>query len=270
MSKVNLLNTATERINGFFVLMKEGYRFKDKIIILKFHLKSPMHFLNYLFGIKNSRKLYGDVFIKNRYGLFFCGDNFSSVFGVGSMCEPIVRKELVLKEGVVMDIGSNCGMYTIPLARMLGKKGRVISIEPDKKNIILLKKNVNLNKLKNVTIIEKGCFSKKGKMTFYIDDFGTGGHSLLKNKVAKKETISIDTIDNILKSLKINQVNLIKIDVIGVELETFKGAKQILKKSHPKIVFEILNKGDKGEIYEFLSRYGYNIKQITEWNHVAI
>ena len=105
MVKISLLSSITERVEGFFVLMKEGYRFKDKVVILKFHLKLPMHFLNHLIGIKNSRKLDGEVFIKNRYGLFFCGNNFSSVFGVGSMCEPIVMKELEIKKGVMMDIG---------------------------------------------------------------------------------------------------------------------------------------------------------------------
>lgn len=270
MGKINLLILMKEKIESFFILMKEGYRFKDKLIILRYYLKSPMHFLNYLFGIKNPRNLGGDVYIKNRYGLFFCGNNFSSLFGSCSMCEPIMRKYLVLKEGVAIDIGSNCGMFTIPLARMLRNKGKVISIEPEKKNIKLLKKNVSLNGLKNVTVIEGGCFSKKGKMTLYIDDFGTGGHSLLKSKVAKKEIIPINTLDNILKSLKINHVDLIKIDVMGVELETFKGAKQILKKSHPKIIFELLNKEDKREIYKFLSQYNYKIKQITEWNHLAV
>ncbi|MFH1325755.1 MAG: FkbM family methyltransferase [archaeon] len=250
--------------------MKEGYKFKDKLIILRFHLKTPLHLLNYLLGIKNSRRLYGNVFIKNRYGLFFCGNNFSSVFGVGSMSEPIVRKELIIKKGVMMDIGANCGMFTIPTAKMLGKNGRVISIEPDKKNIKLLKKNVGLNNLKNVDVIEKGVFSKKGKMTFYLDDIGTGGHSLLKSEVKKKEIISVDTIDNTLSKLKINHVDLIKIDVEGVEIEAFKGAKKILKKSHPKIIFEALSEHKREEIYKFLNQYGYKIKKITDCNYVAV
>ena len=59
-------------------------------------------------------------------------------------------------------------------------------------------------------------------------------------------------------------------DVMGVELETFKGAKKILKNSHPKIIFELLHKEDKNEVYSYLSQFGYKIKQITDWNHVAI
>ena len=270
MSKKDILSLAKDRIESFFVLAREGHRFKDKMIIFEYYLKSPIHLINYLFGIKNSRNLGGDVYIKNSYGLFFCGNNFSSVFGSSSMCEPEVRRESMIKNGIVLDLGANCGMHTIPFGKMLGNKGRVISIEPDKKNVKLLEKNIILNGLKNVTIVEKGCFSKRGEMTFYIDELGTGGHSLLENNTRKKETIQVDSIDNIMRDLKIKRVDLIKMDVMGVELETFKGAKQTLKKSHPKIVFELLKKEDKNEVYEFLARYNYKIKQITEWNHIAI
>src|SRR3989344_6940274 len=113
MTNTDIFSVIKERINIFFSLMKEGYRLKDKLIILEYNLKAPIHFLNYLTGKKNSRELSGNVYIKNRYGLFFCGKNFSSVFGVSSICEPEVRKEFVLKEGIAMDIGANCGMFTI-------------------------------------------------------------------------------------------------------------------------------------------------------------
>lgn len=162
MGKITFLDLVKERGENFFALMKEGYRLKDKLIIFRFYLKSPIHFLNYIRGVKNSRDLTGNVFIKNKYGLFFCGDNFASLSGCCSISEPIMRKYLILKEGVAIDAGANCGMFTIPLARMLGEMGRVISIEPEKKNVKLLKKNVSLNRLKNVTVIEKGCFSKGG------------------------------------------------------------------------------------------------------------
>jgi FkbM family methyltransferase len=270
MDNTNILNLGWNRIRSFFVLIKEGYTFKDKITILSYYLKSPLHLINYIRGIKNSRKLSRGVYLKNRFGVFYCGDNYSSVFGCSTICEPIMSKYVVLEKGIAVDLGSNCGMFTIPLARSLGKNGRVISVEPDKKNIALLKNNLVLNKLTNVSVVEKGCFSKKGEMTFYLDDIGAGGHSLLEHGITKKEIIKVDTLDNILKNLKIKKVDLIKMDVMGVELETLKGAKQVLKKSHPKIVFELLHKEDKDKVYEFLYRYNYKIKQITTWNHIAI
>ena len=269
MNNPGFMSVIKERFQSFYYLTKEGYRLKDKGIILEYYLRAPLQLLNYLTGRKNSRNLIGDVFIKNKYGLFFCGNNFSSVFGSSSMCEPEVRKEFILKEGVAMDIGANCGMFTIYLAKMLGDNGKVISIEPERRNITLLKKNVELNKLKNVSIIEKGVYSKKGKMTFYLDDFGTGGHSLLKEDVKKKEIIRIDTIDNIIKSLNIKKINIIKMDVEGVEIDALKGAEKTIKKSRPKIIFEAVKEEEKKKIENFLSQYNYKVRKIGEWNYVA-
>ena len=80
-----------------------------------------------------------------------------------------------MKRGVAVDVGANIGMHTIHLARMLKDNGLVISIEPEKKNFKILNKNIKLNKLTNVTSLNKGCFSKKGRWTFYLDGVGTGG-----------------------------------------------------------------------------------------------
>lgn len=268
---VNILSLISERIESFFVLMKEGYRLKDKMILFRYYLKGPLQLLNYLIGIKNPRKLKGDVYIKNQYGLFFCGDNFASIYGCGSMSESVMRKHLgILNKGIFVDLGANCGMFTIPLARMLKENGKVISIEPDKRNIDLLRKNVELNKLDNVIIIEKGTFSKKENKILYIDNIGTGGHTLLKKDGARQEIISVDKLDNILRELNVNHVNLIKMDVMGVEFETFEGAKETLKRDHPKIIFELLHKEDRDRVYKFLSQYNYKIKQITNENHLAI
>jgi FkbM family methyltransferase len=249
--------------------MKEGYRLKDKAIILEYHLKWPLQALNFILGKKNSRNLRGNVFIKNSNGLFFCGNNFSSVFGAGSFCEPEIRKEFTLNEGVAIDVGANLGMFSVPLAKILGNKGKVISIEAEKKNIGLLRKNIQLNNLRNVFIIGKGAYSKRGEMIFYLDDFGTGGHSLLKGNTLKKEKIQVDTIDNILNNLNIKEVKVIKIDVEGAEREVLKGAEKILKNSHPKIIFEATDEQKKWEVENLLSHYNYKIRRIGEWNYVA-
>lgn len=266
------LNIIKEKIQSFFYLMKEGYKLKDKVIILEYHLRWPFQLLNYFIGKRNSRDLKGNVFIKNRYGLFFCGNNFSSVFGAGSFCEPEVRREFMLKEGVALDVGANIGMLSMPLAKMLGNKGRVISIEAEKNNTELLRKNVKINDLKNVFVVGKGAYYKKGKINLNLDGYGTGGHSIQETNVSglgKKQLIDVDTIDNVLKELQIQKVDLIKMDIEGGEIDALKGAKKTLKKCHPKIIFEALDEGKKRKIENLLSQYNYKVRKITRWNYVA-
>jgi FkbM family methyltransferase len=269
MNEVNILDLIKERILIFFYLMKEGYKLRDKIIILEYHLRWPLQLLNYLAGKKNLRNLKGNVYIKNKYGIFFCGNNFSNVFGAGSFCEPEIRKEFFIEKGVAIDVGSNIGMFTIFLAKSLNGNGKVVSIEIEKNNLKLLKKNVKLNNLGNVFVVGKGAYSKRGIMELFLDEFGTGGHSLLKKEGAKKEVIEVDTLDNIIKELGVNRVDVIKIDVEGAELDVLNGAKGILQRGHPKIIFEALDDNKRRNIENFLMAYDYKVRKIGDWNFIA-
>lgn len=61
-----------------------------------------------------------------------------------------------LKEGdVFLDVGANIGYYSILGGKIVGKNGRVISVEPIDSTARILKYNIKLNKLKNVKVIQK-------------------------------------------------------------------------------------------------------------------
>jgi len=69
--------------------------------------------------------------------------------------------------------------------------------------------------------------------------------------------------------LKINRVDLIKIDVEGAETFVLEGAKKTLKKYHPKIIFEAWDRGSLNECKKILHRVGYRIKKINSTNYLA-
>ncbi len=249
--------------------LKEAHTFGDKITIVKYYLKSPFFFITYLRGKKHNPFLCNNVTIKNKYGIFYCGRNKYSLMGFSSLSEPEVREKMKLKKGIAIDIGANGGMYTVPLAKMLGDSGQVVAIEPEPNNLLMLDKNVKLNNLNNVIIINKACFSKKSKMRFYLDEFGgSGTHSLIK-KQSKEIKVQTDTLDNIIIYLKIKKVDLIKIDVEGAEAEVLMGALKILKKCHPKIVFEAWDENYLRKIKEVLKLFNYKIEKIAEENYFA-
>ena len=58
--------------------------------------------------------------------------------------------ELINKNGIVLDIGANVGLLTLPFAKKHVPKGRVYAFEPDIENYKQLEKNIDLNSLSNV------------------------------------------------------------------------------------------------------------------------
>jgi FkbM family methyltransferase len=212
-----------------------------------------------------------NIYVRNSDGIFFCGNNIFSVSSVCTSTEKNLRKYFSLRKGVFVDVGAAIGKYTVMIGKKLGKNGKVISIEPEKNNFEILKKNVKLNKLENVLLVNCACFSTEGYKNFYLDAIGTGAHSFYKDKVVSKKSIKvhIKKLDNILSKLvKSNEkVNFIKIDAEGAEVEVLMGAKRTLKKYHPKMLIEIWDGQRYKQVKNILKPFGYKITKIDKENY---
>ena len=268
---LSLTEKIKEYINEFLVIFRDSRTLKDRIVILMGYSKTPIYLLNYLRSIPNKKTLISGVTIKNNYGTFFCGRDLYSVLYFSSSFESEVRKKLYeMRGGVVIDIGANGGMHSIPLAK-LNKK--VIAIEPEPKNFEILKKNISLNHLKNITPLRVACSDKDGKSYLYLDDESAGGHTIvLENTARKKRKAEIETVklDTIIKKFKIDRVSLIKVDVEGAESLVLKGAIKTIKKDHPKIVFEAWNEEHLDKVKKILEPLSYKIGKIARDNYLAI
>lgn len=260
-----------KEIIKFFRLVEQGKTLKDKFIILAYlFFRSP---LNYL-GRYKKHKLFGDVTVKNEDGTFFCGNNIFSVWCGSSFHEPDIKKYFKLKEGIFIDVGANIGKYSIIVGKELNNFGKVLSFEPMRENFEILEKNIKLNNLNNVLSFELALGNKEGEATFYLDreGVGGGGHSLLKEAQTEKSGIvkvQVKKMDNLLNSLKLTRVDLIKIDVEGAESEVLKGAKKTLKKFHPKIIFEAWDNNYLNKCLKILKPLKYHIKKISKDNYLA-
>src|SRR5688572_10415645 len=182
------------------------------------------------------------------------------------------------KGDTVVDLGAYLGRYTLTSSNLVGENGKVIAIEGDPSHYEMLKKNLKLNKVSNVTAIScmvgskdmhliKGSkdtyltVSSKDIHTNYQDDsykeFDETGRAQIGNTI-----VNLNTLDNLLiKEHGISEVNWIKIDVEGAELEVLKGAHNILSNSKRiKLLIEIhdVNKLYK-PIVEILNSHNFRI-----------
>lgn len=162
--------------------------------------------------------------------------------------EGIYERNCHLQKGdTVVDVGAAWGFNTVDFSRKVGDAGRVVAIEPYEASLVYLRKNLELNGCKNVTVVKKGVWSKKDKLKFYLNE-NAGNSSLVAagGRVIATTEIEVDTLDNILEELGIDRVALIKMDIEGAEIEALKGMDRILSKDGVKLAIASYHKvGDK-------------------------
>lgn len=206
--------------------------------------------------------------------------------------EALFKKEFskVKKGWTVVDVGARVGYYTIKAGRLVGKSGKVLSIEPHPETYRVLKKNIELHRLNNVIPVCKAVGNKIGEVKLY-EGMGSGATTVVSPrpihlldrdrfvrwlkfvksgnilKILRKTQVPvryvpIDTLDRIAKQKNIGKIDLIKIDVEGVELAVLKGSHDVLRKDKPRLLVEIhptLNSNPE-TLYELLRNYGYSLK----------
>lgn len=70
--------------------------------------------------------------------------------------EGIYERNCRLQEGdIVIDVGASWGFNTVDFSRKVGDEGRVIAIEPDIGSLVILRKNLELNRCKRVSFIAR-------------------------------------------------------------------------------------------------------------------
>ena len=145
-------------------------------------------------------------------------------------------KNEIKKGDTVVDVGANIGLFTLFFSKLVGTTGRVIAFEPDPENFDVLKKNIELNEITNVTLIQKGVSNKNESVKLYKSSV-SGGHSLIKNEWAKEYTnIQTVTLDDYFRG---KEIDMIKIDTEGFELEVIEGGKKLLEDNkNMKIISE--------------------------------
>jgi FkbM family methyltransferase len=183
-----------------------------------------------------------------------------------------------LKPGAVfIDIGANIGVFTLPAARRVDPAGCVIAIEPSPRVFPYLERNIALNELSNVRSIQCAAYDRDtGGVPFYeapVDHFGMG--SLGAQFHNEPVPVLCRTLDHILKEQGIERVDVIKVDVEGVEAAVFEGAKELLTGANPPlIVFEFCDWAETrvpgsnaGDAQRILNSWGYCIWRLTDMIH---
>jgi FkbM family methyltransferase len=165
-----------------------------------------------------------------------------------------------------VDVGAHIGRYSIIAAKRIGSLGRVIAIEAHPETFELLKKNIELNGLHNVTTINSVVTSQEGRVRLYLpgqDSGFTVYNTIMVNRAKPTENfleVEANTLDNIVESTNITEVNWIKIDVEGAELEVLKGAVNTLSSNTDlTLLIEVHGDANYKPILEVFEEYKFQI-----------
>jgi FkbM family methyltransferase len=173
----------------------------------------------------------------------------------------VYEKHFPIEKGfTVIDAGAHIGLFTMKAAKLVGRPdGRVLAVEPSSENFEMLKRNLSLNGLSNVTPFHCAAGDSEGTVTLNLNDRHSS-HSLIETtpgrKLVGKEVVPMKTID--LLTSQLPRVDMMKIDVEGSEMAVLRGAKRTLERFHPKLVIEVHGFAvSNAEVMAHLEAYGY-------------
>ena len=187
---------------------------------------------------------------KYKHGVFSYYENDKyigkslSEYGEWSEAEVNLIKQLVNSNENIIEIGSNIGTHTVPLAKHLSSGGRIFAFEPQSQNYKLLLDNIKDNEIKNVEVLKLALSSKEGEAFMNkFDEEKTSNYGdarIFSNNSENFEKVLVKTLDQIFydKSLEKFSVKLIKCDTQGQELNIILGSEKIIEKYKPFLYLE--------------------------------
>ena len=154
-------------------------------------------------------------------------------------------EEIFPKEGVAIDIGGHVGNHSMFFLIFCSARNCYI-FEPREDLKKLIEENAKLNNVSDRLTINLGgvcgISDKKQKLSLEpVKDFNLGTGKLLESGT---RGIIVDSIDNLFKE---KHVDLIKIDVEGLEEKVLEGALKTIDRCKPILVVETNVKSDKEE-----------------------
>ncbi len=161
-----------------------------------------------------------------------------------------IIRSLCRKGNKVLELGSCYGYFTSIMSNCVGKKGKVLAIEGLPNNFKILKKNIKLNNLKNVSPHQFFVLNSKEKkeMIFFKKDSNSPYEgidnflSMKKNSSDNRNLIGVKVIklSNFLKKINFIPDNIF-MDIEGFEVDVLEDLIKNFnfKKKFPTIVFEI-------------------------------
>lgn len=172
-----------------------------------------------------------------------------------------VDNELKIKSYfTVIDIGAHIGVFTVYAAKQAKK---VFSYEPSPETFTLLKRNIEINNIKNASIYNYAVLDKKGKTKLFFGN--TSMEDSLYKETNESTIVKKFSLKDIFDENKINFCHLLKIDAEGSEYEILRNTPDGYLKKINRIILEyhdFIFRNDSLNLTKFLIKKHFKIQKI--------
>jgi FkbM family methyltransferase len=170
-----------------------------------------------------------------------------------------------------VDVGACLGIYSAVAGKLVGESGRVLAFEPSAQSFATLQRNIAMNRLTNVRPFPLALSDKQARAHLYHeDDPGRNSLGACLRPNRGFEEVRTEPLDSVLEANLVGSVDVIKMDVEGAEELVLRGARAILTRSHPVVIFEVNPDAAKGMglsadgAWKFLEPLGYEFYRMDE------
>lgn len=151
---------------------------------------------------------------------------------------PLDRLKFPVK--TVLDVGANIGVFSMYCADAFAPGiQRIVSVEPFSRNAARIRETAARNGLHGlIEVVNAAAGEQAGTAELLLAD-SHYSHSILPAKVKRPnaaQQVSIITLDGLKREKCLENIDLLKVDVEGVELEVLRGGAELLRTTRALII----------------------------------
>jgi FkbM family methyltransferase len=185
------------------------------------------------------------------------------------MTDLLVLRRKHHGDGVVaIDCGANIGVHTVEWAKLMTGWGSVLAVEAQERIYYALAGNIAVNNCFNAIAVHGAVSSESGVLQipnpnyFVPSSFGSlelrqrQGNEFIGQPIDYQNTVNVRKLK--LDEFGLARVDMIKIDIEGMELEAIEGASRMIESSRPIMLIEKI-KTDATQLTRLLQTKGYEV-----------
>ncbi len=188
---------------------------------------------------------------RRRYEIRMCEKIFA--------CDQYPLDRLGIPIETVLDVGANIGVFSMFCAdRFSATVKKIIAVEPFRKNFERISETVQRNRLDQlVRPLNLAAGNERGQGSLLLAD-SHYSNSLLPSKVKSPKAaqpVEVTTLNDLMREKELKRVDLLKIDVEGVELKVLEAAADVLAVTGALVIEAHKNFCTFGQLRKLLGRY---------------